>query len=93
MKVGKLDQQLNSGSRWRRWEPHIHAPGTVLNDQFKGADSWECYLKALEAATPPIRAIRYQQGPRASRLAAGSAVGGRPSEDHCILRGPARNPS
>ena len=57
MKVGKLDQQLNSGSRWRRWEPHIHAPGTVLNDQFKGADSWECYLKALEAATPPIRAI------------------------------------
>ena len=57
MKDGKLDQEFNSGSRWHRWERHIHAPGTVLNDQFKGVDSWECYLKALEAATPPIRAI------------------------------------
>ena len=26
----------SSGSRWLRWEPHIHAPGTVLNDQFNG---------------------------------------------------------
>ena len=50
-------QELNSGSRWHRWEPHIHTPGTVLNDQFKGADSWEAYLKAVETATPPIRAI------------------------------------
>lgn len=47
----------NSGSHWHRWEPHIHAPGTVLNDQFKGSDKWETYLAALEAATPPIRAI------------------------------------
>jgi ABC-type lipoprotein export system ATPase subunit len=38
-------------------EPHIHAPGTVLNDQFRGADSWEDYLTKLEAATPPLRAI------------------------------------
>ena len=50
-------QALNSGSRWYRWEPHVHAPGTVLNDQYKGADSWEGYLKALETATPAIRAI------------------------------------
>src|ERR1700719_4260794 len=49
--------ELNSGSRWYRWEPHIHAPGTLLNDQFKGANSWERYLKALEAARPAIRAI------------------------------------
>jgi len=21
---------LNRGSEWRRWEPHIHAPGTVM---------------------------------------------------------------
>src|SRR5882762_2603079 len=38
--------ELNSGSRWQRWEPHVHTPGTVLNDQ-----------SALEEATPPIRAI------------------------------------
>src|ERR1700730_7861072 len=47
----------NSGSHWNRWEPHIHAPGTVLNDQFKGADKWERYLEALEKATPAIRAL------------------------------------
>ena len=47
----------NSGSHWHRWEPHIHAPGTVLNDQFKGSDKWETYLGALEVATPQIRAI------------------------------------
>lgn len=47
----------NSGSLWLRWEPHIHAPGTVLNDQFKGADTWEQYLSKIEAATPAIRAL------------------------------------
>lgn len=47
----------SAGSQWHRWEPHVHAPGTVLNDQFTGADSWENYLEALERATPPIRAI------------------------------------
>lgn len=47
----------NSGSRWLRWEPHIHAPGTVLNNQFKGATAWPDYLAALEAAAPAIRAL------------------------------------
>ena len=50
-------QELNSGSRWHRWEPHIHAPGTVLNDQFKGADRWEQYVTALETKAPTICAI------------------------------------
>jgi hypothetical protein len=50
-------QELNSGSHWQRWEPHVHAPGTVLNDQFRGADRWERYLQALETAMPAIRAI------------------------------------
>lgn len=47
----------NSGSRWLRWEPHIHAPGTVLNDQFKGTESFEQYLARIEAAAPAIRAL------------------------------------
>jgi hypothetical protein len=45
------------GSRWHRWDPHIHAPGTVLNDQFGGDDKWERYLAALEGASPSIRAL------------------------------------
>jgi hypothetical protein len=48
---------LNRGSEWRRWEPHIHAPGTAMNNQFSGPDAWHDYLTALEQATPIIEAI------------------------------------
>jgi energy-coupling factor transporter ATP-binding protein EcfA2 len=48
---------ISRGSEWQRWEPHIHAPGTVLNNQFGGADPWEAYIAALEAASPRIQAI------------------------------------
>ena len=48
---------LSRGSEWRRWEPHIHAPGTVMNNQYQGPTAWEDYLSALEAATPTIQAI------------------------------------
>jgi hypothetical protein len=54
---------LLRGSEWRRWDPHIHAPGTVLNDQFPSFEgeptdeAWDLYLKALESSTPVIEAI------------------------------------
>ncbi len=48
---------LNRGSQWHRWDPHLHTPGTVLNDQFKGHDAWNRFLDALEARDPPIQAI------------------------------------
>ena len=52
------------GSQWRRWNPHIHAPGTLLNDQFKKirdgdqfrAD-WDSYLRAINDAVPIVEAI------------------------------------
>lgn len=47
----------NSGAHWLRWEPHVHAPGTVLNDQFKGKQAWDEYLTKLENVTPPLRSI------------------------------------
>jgi len=43
------------GSEWHRWDPHIHAPGTVLEDGFAG--DWEGYLTKIECATPTIRAL------------------------------------
>jgi hypothetical protein len=43
------------GSEWHRWDPHIHGPGTVLEDGFDG--DWETYLKKIETASPPIRAL------------------------------------
>lgn len=44
------------GALWRRWDPHIHAPGTVLNDQY-GAQSWDEFLRRIESADPPIQAL------------------------------------
>ncbi len=46
---------LDSGSRWRRWNPHLHAPGTLLNDQFAG--DWPGYLDAIETATPVVEVL------------------------------------
>lgn len=48
---------INRGSEWRRWEPHIHAPGTILNNQFGAGDVWDAYLTKLEKSTPKIEAI------------------------------------
>ena len=45
------------GSVWRRWEPHIHAPGTVLADNFPKENGWELYLDAVEAVAPAIQAL------------------------------------
>jgi len=43
------------GSHWRRWNPHIHALGTLLNDQFAG--DWEGYLRAIETAIPVVEVL------------------------------------
>jgi hypothetical protein len=43
------------GSIWHRWDPHLHAPGTVLSDQFKG--DWETYLSRIENSDPIVRAL------------------------------------
>ena len=45
------------GSVWRRWDPHIHGPGTVLNDQFGADDPWSAYLEKIESASPAIQAL------------------------------------
>lgn len=48
---------ISRGSEWHRWEPHIHAPGTILNNQFGATDPWGAYLATLEGLTPEIEAI------------------------------------
>lgn len=50
-------KQKLPGSIWRRWDPHLHAPGTVFNDQFGNNDPWEEYLTKLETAVPIIEAL------------------------------------
>lgn len=46
---------FESGSHWRRWNPHLHAPGTLINDGF--ADDWDGYLKAIENASPVVEVL------------------------------------
>lgn len=35
----------------------MHAPGTLLNNQFTGSDAWDQYLRKLEQAQPVIEAV------------------------------------
>ena len=36
------------GSEWRKWDIHIHTPGTAKNDHY-GSDSWDSYISKLES--------------------------------------------
>jgi energy-coupling factor transporter ATP-binding protein EcfA2 len=47
--------QSGRGSVWHRWDPHLHAPGTLLSDQFKG--DWDAYLSKIEKSEPRIVAL------------------------------------
>ncbi len=37
---------LKRGSEWRRWDLHVHTPGTAMADGFSG--DWDGYLAAIE---------------------------------------------
>jgi hypothetical protein len=51
------EHMISRGSEWHRWEPQIHAPGTILNNQFGANDPWGAYLTTLETQTSKIEAI------------------------------------
>lgn len=53
----KFEVESTRGSEWHRWDPHIHVPGTALNDQYGGKDPWESFLTAVEVCDPPVRAM------------------------------------
>lgn len=40
----------SEGSRWLRWDPHLHSPGTLRNNQF--GNDWDGYIQAIEQAQP-----------------------------------------
>jgi energy-coupling factor transporter ATP-binding protein EcfA2 len=50
-----MKEKWNRGSEWHRWDPHIHTPGTLFNNQFKG--DWQGFLKAVENSTPKVEAL------------------------------------
>jgi energy-coupling factor transporter ATP-binding protein EcfA2 len=46
MKIDRGWKVLKRGSVWRRWDLHVHTPGTAMADRFKG--DWGGYLSAIE---------------------------------------------
>lgn len=55
MRIEEVDS--SRGSLWNRWDPHIHAPGTAMNDQYSGADPWREFFDRVDGQDPPIRAL------------------------------------
>lgn len=51
-----ISQADPRGSIWRRWDPHIHTPGTAMNNQF-GQDAWDEYLTRIEQSEPRIEVL------------------------------------
>ncbi len=47
---------LTVGSMWRRWDPHVHLPGTLFNNQFGSTTVGEA-LDDLAACGPAIEVI------------------------------------
>src|SRR5947209_8614814 len=74
---------LLKGSEWRRWDLHVHTPGTVLNDQFGSLPE---YLSVVEAH-PDVKAMGvtdYMSIANYSRLKVEKANGRLPNIDLLI---------
>ncbi|NQE47517.1 TrlF family AAA-like ATPase [Herbaspirillum rubrisubalbicans] len=52
-----FDAANTRGSLWHRWDPHIHTPGTAMNNGYSGDESWDGFLSKIETSLPPIRAL------------------------------------
>jgi hypothetical protein len=52
--------QWSQGSTWHRWDPHIHAPGTLKENQYGRHDDdavWTRYFDAIRSAQPRCSAL------------------------------------
>lgn len=47
----------SQGSIWHRWDPHIHIPGTILNDQYTGSALLGNFCERIINAGPPIKVL------------------------------------
>ena len=45
------------GSIWHRWDPHIHIPGTLKNDNYKGENPLDEFVQRINISSPPIKAL------------------------------------
>ncbi len=50
----------SKGSQWRRWDLHVHTPGTKKNDRFEGSsieEKWTNYINNINSYAGEISAI------------------------------------
>ena len=57
--VAVMTKTWPKGSAWRKWDLHLHAPGTKLNDQFKvdNGDVWDEYCRRLHESDVQVFGI------------------------------------
>lgn len=55
--MSKLKIDTSRGALWHRWDPHIHAPGTAMNDQYSGTDPWSEFVSRVDNQDPSIRVL------------------------------------
>src|SRR5260370_42705380 len=55
--IDQGEVESRRGSLWNRWDPHIHAPGTILSDRYAGPNPWEEFLTRVEQSSPAVRAL------------------------------------
>ncbi|SNZ01421.1 hypothetical protein SAMN06265377_3260 [Flagellimonas pacifica] len=45
------------GSIWHRWDPHIHIPGTLKNDNYGGGTKLNDFVNKINLSSPPIQVL------------------------------------
>ncbi len=45
------------GSEWRKWDLHVHAPGTKFNDQFGDPPDWDSFCGTIEKSDVAVVGI------------------------------------
>ena len=55
--MSKNEIDNSRGALWQRWDPHIHAPGTAMNDLYSGTDPWPRFIAQVDKQDPPIRVL------------------------------------
>jgi hypothetical protein len=58
---GAFEIESPRESLWQRWAPHIHTPGTALNDQYIGMAERSTFLDKIECADSRAHRIAARQ--------------------------------
>lgn len=52
--------KYHKGAEWRRWDLHIHTPGTKKSDRFSGTtldEKWQNFIQTVNSSSEPISVV------------------------------------